>query len=331
MNSELQVILTEQNVAKENADALIKAFGAPFTEAGKILSTYKKIVVTDESQTDLMAEAREKRLTLKSIRTGVENKRKELKEDALRTGKAIDGVARYIKDNIEPAEAYLELQEKFAEIKKAELAAKVKQERTEKLLKYTDDISMYNIDGIEDSTFDFLLSKVKKEYDDNIAAEKAEAERLAKEEADRVAEQEKVVAENARLRKEAEEKEVALAIERKKEADKQAKIDAEHQKELLAERAKADAERAKRDAIEVEQRKKEEAIAKKQADDDEAERKALLSPDKDKLLSFSKAIEMIRLEKLPAVKTKQAQDVVNLIDEMLVKMKDIIEKKANEL
>jgi septal ring factor EnvC (AmiA/AmiB activator) len=342
MNNQLQVILTEQNIVGTNAQALIEAFGAPFTEAGDILRTYKEIEVTDESQTELMKEAKAKRITLRNIRTGVENKRKELKEESLKTGKAIDSVARYIKENIEPAEDYLELQEKFADIKKAERLAKIKADRIEKLMQYTDDISMYNIDNIEDETFEFLLSKVKKEHDDKIAAEKAEAELLVKEEADRKAEQERVIAENAKLRAEAEAKAKQEAIESQKreaeikaEADRQAKIEAEHQAELAAERAKIA-------AIQAEQRKKDEAIAKEKAEKEAAEAKAiadakkaemdaLLSPDKDKLINFSNALEIIRKEKLPAVKTKQAQDVVNLIDEMITKMRNIIETKAGEL
>lgn len=335
INNELQVILDEQKVAKENTDALIKAFGAPFTEAGKILSTYKKIVVTDESQTDIMKIAKEKRITLKNIRTGVENKRKELKEDSLRTGKAIDAVAKYIKENIEPAEEYLELQEKFVEIKQTERAAKVKLERTERLLKYTDDISMYNIDGIEDETFEFLLTKVKKEYDDKIATEKAESERLAKEEKERIAEQERIVKENARLRKEAEQKEVELAVERKKEADKQAKIEAEHEKQLLAERAKLA-------TIEADQRKKDEVIAKEKADKEaaeakaladakEAEMKALLSPDKDKLIQLANGLDIVRRDKLPALKTKKAQDIIIQVELHLSQLYNYIMDEVKEL
>ena len=311
-------------ITDDEASSLMVTFGVPLVEAGKILDTYQEIVVTDESQTDLMASARDKRRTLQKIRTGVENTRVELKAEHLRKGNAIQAVANYIKEEITPAEDYLKLQEKFAEIKQAERAAKIKSERVEKLMQYTDDISMYNIDNLEDETFEFLLSKVKKEHDDKIASEKAEADRLAKEEADRKAEQERIIAENERLRKEADEREKAIEAERIKQAKEQAKIDAERQKEL-------DAERAKREVIEAEQRAKEQAELKAKQEAEEAERKALLSPDKDKLINFSNALEIIRKEKLPAVKTKQAQDVVNLIEEMLVKMQKIITEKAEEL
>ena len=357
---ELVATFKKLGITDDEASSLMTTFGVPLTEAGVILDTYKNIQVTDESQVKEMAEAKEKRLILKKIRNGVENTRKALKEDHLRKGNAIQAVANYIKDEIEPAEAYLELQEKFAEIKRAERDAKIRAERIEKLMKYTDNISLYNLDNLEDETFELLLNKLKKEYDDKIAAEKAETERLDKIEKERIAEQKRVIAENAKLRKEAEEKEVALAIERKVEADRQAKIDAARQKELeaerakveverakadkllAAERAKAEAERQKREAVELAQRTKDaeaqriadqKAVteAKAQAEADELERKAILAPDKDKLLNFANALETIRREKLPAVKTKQAQDVVNLIDEMLIKMQNIIEKKAKEL
>ncbi len=331
MTNELQVILDEQNVAQENAKQLIAAFGAPFTEAGEILSTYKKIQVTDESQKDLMAEAREKRLTLKKIRTGVEAKRKELKEDSLRVGKAIDGVARYIKENIEPAEQYLELQEKFAEIKEAEHAAIVKAERVEKLSKYTDDLSVYNLDIMQEETFDKLLSDLKAAYDARIAKEKEEAEAAEKARLAEVERQKAIEAENAKLKADAEKREKALEAERKEAAAKQAEADAIRDKELQAERDKVEAERAKREEVERKQREEDERVARERKAEEEAARSALLAPDKEKLLTFSNALDVIRKEKLPAVKTKQAQDVVNLIDEMLVKMQKIIQEKANTL
>ena len=144
-SKELELIIKEQNVPAENAKALLAAFGAPFIEAGDILRTYKDIKVTGEDQLEEMQKARDARLTLKRIRTGVEAKRKELKEEALKTGKVIDGVARYIKENIQPAEEYLELQEKYAELKAAEAAAKVREARIAKLHEYNADPAAYNL------------------------------------------------------------------------------------------------------------------------------------------------------------------------------------------
>ena len=325
-NNQLQVILTEQNVAKENAAELLLAFGAPFTEAGVILADYKKdkdgnmiltdksIVVTKEDQFDLMADARTKRLALKNIRVDVEKKRKELKENSLRTGRAIDSVAKYVKDTIEPAEDYLELQEKFGEIKAAEKAAKIKLDRIEKLMKYTDDISLYNLDGMSDEQFESLLAGIKSQHEAKLADEKRiEDERIAQEKAN-IAEQERIRTENETLRKEAEAKEIEREIERKAEADKQAKIQAVADRERMAAQVELDKERVKRETIEAEQRARDEADKKAQIEKDDAERQALLSPDKDKLITFAQAIDTIRLTKLPVVKSKQAQVIVDEID-----------------
>lgn len=198
-NDKLQVILTEQNVAKENMNQLLEAFGAPFAEAGKVLADYRLIKVTEEDQFDLMAEARSKRLTLKSIRVGVENKRKELKEDSLRTGRAIDSVAKFVKEIIEPAEKYLEEQEKFAEIKAAARAAEVKTERTKALMQYTDDISVYNLDTMTAEQFQALLTSLKDARDAQIAQDqRIKAEATAKAEAEEK-ERKRLKAENDKL------------------------------------------------------------------------------------------------------------------------------------
>lgn len=128
---------------------------------------------------------REKRLALKKIRTSVENTRKELKEEHLRQGNAIQAVANYIKGEIETAENYLELQEKFAEIKKAERDAKIKADRMEKLMQYTDDISVYNLDAMNDGQFEPLLSTLKSQHEAKLVEEKrVQDELIAREKAD---------------------------------------------------------------------------------------------------------------------------------------------------
>lgn len=341
VGSELVQILDEQGVSDESKRQLVEAFGGPFHEVGSILFDYKNIVVTDVSQIKEMSEAREKRLALKKARTTVENKRKELKEDSLKTGRAIDAVARFVKETIEPAEKYLEEQERFKELKEAAEKAERLAARTEKVAQYTDP-SLYNLNDMSDEKFDELMVSLKKQDDERIAAEKAEAERIAKEEADRKAEQERIIAENAKLRAEAEAKVKAEAAaeakreaERKKEVERQAAIEAKHQAEIAAERAKVAAiEAEQRKKAEAEARAKEEAEAAEKARI-EAEKKAemdsLLAPDKDKILNFGRALEMIRTEKLPAVKTKQAQDIINELDKKFIEMQSFINEKVKQL
>lgn len=313
-DSQLQTILSEQNVAKDNANQLLAAFGAPFEDAGLILSSYKDIKVTEEDDFTTMAEARTKRLALKNIRVDVEKKRKELKEDSLKVGRAIDSVARYVKDTIEPAEKYLESQEKFGEIKAAERVAVKKADRIEKLMAYTDDISMYNFEAMNDEQFDSLLSSLnaqkkaaeveaKKIEEDRIAAEKAERER-----------QIAIEAENKRLKEEADKKEKANAEEREK-------IRIEHEKNVAAERAVALAEREKREKLEAEQKAKQEEEARLKSESEESQRQSLLAPDKEKLLNLAAEIEKMTL---PALQSKDAQAVLNEVEGLLGKVTSYI-------
>lgn len=331
-DNQLQVILAEQNVPKENAQLLLTAFGAPFEEAGKILAEYQTIVVTEEDQFDLMAEARNKRLSLKNIRVDVEKKRKELKEDSLRTGRAIDSVAKFVKEIIEPAEKYLETQEKFAEIRQAERAAKVKAERIEKLMQYTSDLSLYNMDAITDEQFNTLLESLEYQHEIELAEQKRiEDEYIAKEKAE-AEEQERVRAENAKLKKEAEEREKKAAQEKaaadKLLAEERAKAEAAQKakdEELRVEREKAaqiERERAaEREAAERERAQREAEEARAKAAEEEKQRQALLAPDKEKLLALAVLIDQIEL---PALSSKSAQEVLNRTEEFLGKVSTYI-------
>lgn len=397
-SNQLQVILDEQNVPAENAKALLEAFGAPFTEAGLILSEFdtdddgnlipgkNTIVVTDESETELMEQARTKRLALKRIRTGVENKRKELKEDIVKTGRVIDAVATYVKNTIEPAEKYLELQEKFVEIQRAEKAAKLKAERIEELSKYTDDLSIYNFDTMREEAFVKLRDDLKAAQEEKLRKEKEEADRIEAERLAEIERQKEVEAENARLKEEARAKEEAEQVIRSrinattalglvwndekqayikdefvvtaqeikelndsqfnalvsviqkkldqiaKENERAAEIERkDREAQAERERKKAEADRLAREKLEKDEQDRKEKEAKAQREREDAERAEILAPDKDKINKFNDALGIIRADKLPAVKSKQAQDIVNDIDEMFVKMQQYIAEKVKAL
>lgn len=323
-DNKLQVIIEEQGLVKSDVQKLVEAFGGPFDEAGEILANYKQIEVTSEDQTDLMKEAREKRLLLKKARTTVENNRKELKADIVKQGRAIDSIARYVKEEIEPAEEYLELQEKFAEIKQAEAKAQLKAERIEKLMQYTDDISVYSLDVITAEQFDALLATLKAQHEaeqKRIADEAKAQEDARKAEELRIAEQAK---ENARLREEADKREAEIERLRVVEANKLALIQKEADAKLVKERAgREKLEQAERERIAEENRK--------QAEADKTERDALLAPDKEKILNFVAGLEIVRTQKLPAVKTKQAQDILEEVDKAIKMVIDAATVKARLL
>lgn len=427
-NNQLQVILKEQHVPKAQADALIEAFGGPFNEVGEILADYQTIKVTDVNDTATMTKARVKRLALKKARTTVEGKRKELKENIVKQGRAIDSVARFVKEVIAPAEEYLQLQEDYAKLEAKRVAEAKRADRIARLSKYPVDPDFYNLDAITDEAFDDIIAKLEA---DRLAAiehqKNVEAQQKAEADA-RAAAQKRRERDNARLRAvsalgfylndvgqllrqggydtghefdsllelddkafdakvdefiKASDKQFADEAEARRaeqakieEAAKRqtarlneitgygARYDAEHDRYVLGEiwvtinqvetksdedwativalfsKTAAEIDQAERERKEAEAAKDAElkAARDKKAREDEAkakaeadERVALLAPDKTKLTTLADGLEMVRSSKLPALKTKQAQDIVNEIDADLTRLIANIRAKADRL
>jgi hypothetical protein len=124
MENQLQLIVKESGLETTKAQFILDNFQDYFAIASDWEKKAKSIVVSDETQVAEMKMAREGRLFLAKKRIDIEKARKALKEESLRQGKAIDGIANVLKGLIVPIEDYLEEQEKFAENKeKARLEA----------------------------------------------------------------------------------------------------------------------------------------------------------------------------------------------------------------
>ena len=291
----LQEKLPAYRVDPAEAQALLVEYGAPFTEAGEILAIYETIKVKDEGDKASMKLARDYRLKVRQVRIGVENKRKQLKEDINKRANAIDGVARFVKEVLAPAEEYLQSQEDYAKLLAAKRAADRLAKRIETLSPLTNNTSVYDLESLDDDDFNALVERLTRERDERIAAEaKAKAGAEARAEAERV-ERERIRAENEELRKQAE-----------------------------AERLKrVELERVERERVEAEQ-----AVLRA---DRERQRKELLAPDRDKLLNFSRALEIVRAEKLPEVASDEAKVIVDRISTDLVAMQNMITQQAAQL
>src|SRR5713226_7711522 len=113
MTDDLKLIITQSGLAENKVQELMSNFSTAFNEARALVDSSKDIIVTSEDQIEEMSKAREARLKLKNLRVTVENTRKELKEQSLREGKAIDVAANIIKALIAPVEEHLEKQEQF--------------------------------------------------------------------------------------------------------------------------------------------------------------------------------------------------------------------------
>ena len=152
--NQLAVIVKESGLAPAKAKAILTQFQDYFDIAADWETKAKSIKVTNETQTAEMEMARTGRLFLKEKRIAVEKARKELKEQALREGKAIDGIANVLKALIVPIEDYLEKQEKFVEIREA---------------------------GRQEAKRLEIEQRMVKEEEERIAKEKAEQARIRKE------------------------------------------------------------------------------------------------------------------------------------------------------
>lgn len=123
--NQLQVIVRESGLETTKAQVILEKFQDYFRMAADWEVKAHALVVTDAGQTAEMKMARDGRLFLQKRRTEVENTRKQLKEQALREGKAIDGIANILKALIVPIEEHLDRQEHFVEIKQAEEDARL--------------------------------------------------------------------------------------------------------------------------------------------------------------------------------------------------------------
>lgn len=315
-------IVQESGLEKTKAQVLLDNFSNYFNLAAEWEIKAKSIVITDVSQKHEMKMAREGRLELKQKRIEVEKTRKILKEQSLREGKAIDGIANVLKAVIEPIEQYLEVQEKFAERKEAERKQALRNIRTGELSIYVSDLTVFSDLGeMTDGAYAKILQTAKLAWEENQkAVRKAEEERIAKEKAE-TEERERIRLENEKLKADAVERERLAKIEREKQekllAEAKARADLELQKAKDKQEKIFQEERARHAAAEREQR----ALAEKNRIEQEkrdAEARKAKAEAEEKLRQAKAEADRLQAE----LKVKQEKEAKEL------KAKQDAEKKA---
>lgn len=335
---ELLAVAVQNGLLPETTQNLQASFAPLFSQARSIMDKSRGITVTSVDQKLEIDLARKCRLALKGVRVSSDKIRKELKEESLKKGKAIDGFHNILLHLVEVEETRLEEQEKFAERMEAERKAALKVQREELLKPYAIDVTVFSLGDMSQETFDQLLSGTKLAHEAKIeAARKAEAERIAREAA-HAAEQARIKEENERLKREAEEREAALASERARVAEEQAKAAEIARKEREAieakaaqerkeaaeaarqealrqqalrevERQKAEAEKAAlelkakqereaREKLEAERAAAQKAVADRIVAEQNAAKKAAAAPDKEKLRAFAEELWGMKLPDL---------------------------------
>lgn len=292
MENKFLTVIKENEIELSEGQNLASKFVGFMNKMATIEADAKAILVTDISQKDEMKKARELRLTLKDMRVESENVRKSLKEDSLKRGKLIDGLAKIVKDTIVPIEEYLELQEKFAENLEKQRIESQNAERLAKISAFADP-ELYNYKEMSEEVFNALVKQLEDAHIAKLEAQKKaeeariEAERLAKEEAEKNRiELEKLKKENEER---AEQERLAKIESDRIEAERLAKEKAEREEaQRKIDEANAEAERARKELAD-----KEEAERKSKQEAAEAERQAKLAPEKDKLFAWAEKIKSI--------------------------------------
>ncbi|MFA4900940.1 MAG: hypothetical protein WC563_15585 [Brevundimonas sp.] len=282
----------------------------------------------------------------------IEERRKELKAPALQWGTDVDSEAKRLSGMV--AEIRTPLQEKKAvvdaakakikrdkeEAEKAALEAQIEAERAAKaaLVKAAQDAENARLAAVAEANRieSARLAAERKALDEQMAAQRKEADRIAAEqEAARKAEIDRVAAERAKLeadrvaeenrqRVAREQEDARLAAVRKEEEDRAAQARAEIEAERQAlETAKA-AEQARKDAAAQAER---ERIAAEEATVKEAERKAAfaarleaLRPDGEKLRAWADQLSHIPPPAVTSAEAKAAIVRAGLAMDALVEM-----------
>ncbi|MXV39376.1 hypothetical protein GO491_11925 [Flavobacteriaceae bacterium Ap0902] len=259
---------------------------------------YNEIIAIPEAEinSELTAKAKRLRLGIAKIRIEADKVRKAQKEEYLRAGKAIDGVANILKWAVSDKESKLKEIENYFEIQEQKRLEALQNERVELLSKYVEDAEERELSSMADDVWEAYLTSKKKAYEDRLEAErKVEEERLEREKIEKLHNERKELAlpyyqfwseqEQSMNFGEISEKDFNTFLERVKKSKKefeaeQARIKAENErlaKEKAEAEKKAQAEREKREAEARKERERQEAIlAKERAEREklEAELKA---------------------------------------------------------
>ena len=314
--NELVVLLDDSGLDASKTRILSSRFADYFTIAEQWKTEAQQLVVTGEDQQELMLRARQGRLVLKDKRVQIERTRKELKEDSLKEGRAIDAVAKLLTSLIEPTEKFLLEQEEFAknaqEARAADVRGLVARRRA--------DLVQYNYEGPEtdewlaNATADAFYCLVSMALAQHLARKrKADAEAEAQRKADQ-RNRDELLLENQRLQNE----------QRQQQLESEAKWQKQEQEQQLL----RDEAQGLRDA---------ETKRQRQQRADEQQLKLKLSvlasgPDKLKLVALADRIhELNQGLTADSVQGEKARTIVASVDNTLDKIQHWLREQADIL
>ena len=257
---------------EEKQVATIEQAFAPKVAEREGFSVMYKQLLTKEINKSVCNEARDLRLKLVKVRTGISDIHRTQKAFFLAAGKFVDAWKNKETEPVTQMEENLVDIEKYYENQEKERIAKLAAVREAEIRKYSEVIP-YDLGNMDATVYETYLVGVKVAMESRIKAEKeAEKERKRKEKAEKEKarlqkiEDKRIREENERLKKEADEKEKQAKLE----AEKRAKEEQERKAKEAEERKKWE----ERDRIERETRAKLEAELKAKKDAEIAAQKA---------------------------------------------------------
>jgi len=338
-----EVAVLAQNVSVEKRDEVLSVITHVFNGIEKMRSQLDAIKVEDENDTTAMKLCKEVRLAVRKTRLVAEDKIDIKRADVqqkMAGFKTEDSLWLKVKQIVQIMTKEIEANAKWKEDTRirfeAEQAERKVQKRILQVSTYSDTMPRSEFENMSDLSFELFIEGLERQHKEKIEAErKAEEERVARKEAERL-EQERIKAENERLKQEAELKEKQLAQER-------AKADAEREEaasKLIAEQEanriviqKAQEEKAKLEAelkakADAELKAKQDAELKliaEQKTKELADMQAKNAPDKEKLKELATKIREINIPVLRSVEAIQiADNVVSLLDKTVAYLEEKI-------
>lgn len=208
-------VVTDSGLTIEEGETIKKSYQPFIEQLADVQEQAKKIDFENPAEIDETI-ARELRLKTVKIRTGSEKLKEDRKRGYILRGNLEQAAYNLIAASCKVTEDALVNVEKAREIAAARIKESLKLERSEKLAQYVENVAIFPLGEMSQADFDTLYIGAKAQHEAKIEAEKkAEADRLAKIEADRI-EQERIKAENEKLQaelKELEEREIKVQQE----------------------------------------------------------------------------------------------------------------------
>ena len=218
MSNKNEVIVIDPKdygLEKQNVVSIEEAFAPKIAEREALVEVYTNII-SKEMSPELAIEAKEARLKLVKVRTGIATIHKTQKSFFLAAGRFVDAWKNKETEPVSQMEEGLKAIEDHFENIEREKLAQLQKERVAELSKYVDGADERELSGMDEDVWLAFLETKKKAHEDRL--KQAEEERLERERKEREEkeENERIRLENEKLKKEREEKEKEHSIKKLK-------------------------------------------------------------------------------------------------------------------